>query len=479
MALNTGGFALTAAPHAPPIPGNVGKIDVSSIYDRVVQGMQTNEAMRTALARQQATDAGLGADRATALARTAVAPEQATADIAKARETAALASPAIVGGEVAKTTTGLDADLAAEQARRDNAKFLLNLSPAQRLVLAAHGPSTGTVATTTRQPGGNVQSVNEQTAYIGGQPVPLARSEADYPSTPVVTPVPGFNGAPGPNVISTIGPDGKPSVHVSQYPLAALNNINQGTTYKVIGQRKDDQGNDKFMVQAFTSSAAGGAPKPVGAPTEVNSVAGLPGIEQGATGAQPFISADAQKAIADTQETLTGLNGRKIELQNIANAAEKFTKDTTGKFIGPIRNFLGDADAQGFVGSVQNALSSALQPLRGTGRVSNTEFNQALSALPKVTDQAEVIANKLQYLNLVTDWATARNQAILDNLGKGLNRYQAYAQAQKDVPIPEVPNFYEGATAAPITAPGASTAAPTHVGGFKIIKVEPAATAKP
>lgn len=474
MALNSGGFALSALPHAPPVPSNVGKLDVQSIYDRVVQGQQTSEALRTALARQQATDAQLGAARATALATQQVAPVQAGADVATANRTTALASPAIVGKEVAKTSTGLDADLQTEQARRDNERFLNSLTPAQRIVLASQGPSTGTVANTIRDPNGNVTSTTEKTAVVGGQPVPLARTQTNYPSTPILTPLPGPNGTSLGTVLMSVGPNGPTMQHVGA-PLAALNNMNAGTTYGLIGQRKDEGGNDKFMVQAYTHSVAGGAPKPVGAPIEVNSVAGLPGLEGGATGSQPFISQDAQKAIADVQEAITGLNGRKIELQNISNAAERFTKDTTGKFIGPIRNFLGDADAQSFVGSVQNALSSALQPLRGTGRVSNTEFNQALSALPKVTDQPEVINNKLQYLNLVTDWATSRQQAILDNLGKGLSRYQAYAQAQKEVPIPEVPNFYEGATAAPITTPGAApTTAPTQVGRFNIIKVEPA-----
>lgn len=468
MALNTGGFALSALPRSVNVPSNIGKVDAGAMYDRIKQGLDSTDALRTTLARQQLEDEQIKAAQSQALAQQQVFPAQGAADVATAHRTAALASPAIVGGEVAKTTTGLDADLLAEQQRRDNAKFLGTLSAPQRMVLASQGPSMGTTNTTTRNANGNTQSVSEKTAFVGGTPVPLARSSTEYPSTPVITPFPqGPNGISMGGVITAVGPDGKPVVQHYAAPLAALNNINAGTTYQQLGTRRDEQGNTKYVVQAYTQSAAGGAPKPVGAPVEVNSLDGLPGLDprtSSQTQTQPFISKDAANAIADEQSEINTLSTRKIEMQNIANAATAFTEDTTGRFIGPIRGFLGDAKAQEFVGSVQNALSTALQPLRGTGRVSNTEFNQALSALPKITDQPETIKNKIQYLNLIADWALSRHQAILDNLGKGQNRYQAYQQAQKDTPLPEVPNFYAGETVAtPAPAPAAvpAAAAPT------------------
>lgn len=48
MALKTQGFALSALPRAPQIPGNVGVIDVKAIYDGVRQGLAAVEAARSA-----------------------------------------------------------------------------------------------------------------------------------------------------------------------------------------------------------------------------------------------------------------------------------------------------------------------------------------------------------------------------------------------------------------------------------------------
>lgn len=179
--LATGGFALSALPRAPDIPANVGVLDVKGIYDRTVQGMQTNEAMRTALARQMATDEALKAQRVEALAQQQVIPAQAASQIATANRTTALASPQIVGQEVAKTATGLDADLAAEQNRRDNTKFLSSLSAPQRLVLAAKGPETNTTGSSILGPNGNVHSTTSETATVGGVVVPVSSQTQDSP----------------------------------------------------------------------------------------------------------------------------------------------------------------------------------------------------------------------------------------------------------------------------------------------------------
>lgn len=478
MALQTGGFALSQFARTPQIPTNVGKLDVNGIYDSVVKGLQTSDALRTTLARQRAEDANFETARQQSLAQQQVLPSQTEATIATNTRTGALASPEIVQREAGKTLAGLDADLVAEQNRRNDLKFQSALSPEQRFVLAQKGPQTATTDTVVRNPDNSVTSKESTNFNVGGTAVPGSTKESTSPG-PLLIPLQGPNGTTFGTVISSVGPDGKPSISHISTPGSLLNQ-NAGTTYQLIGTKIDEQGNKKFMVQAMTQTLAGGAPKPVGSPRELATIRGLPGIdpevsnEQG----QAFISKDASKAIEDAQGALQGLQTRKLELQNITNAADAFTKDTTGRFAGPIRASLGDAKAQEFVGSVQNALSTALQPLRGTGRVSQTEFNQALSALPKVDDQAETIRNKLNYLNLVTDWGLAREQSYLDNLGKGQNRYTAFQNAQKDTPIPEIPNFYTGATTpstvAGIGAPvGAPTPAPSkQVGGFKIIEVK-------
>jgi len=463
MALQTQGFQLQALPPLPQIPDNVGKIDVKAIYDRVNQALNTGQSLATDRSRQEAENAQLGAQRSTALAQQAVLPSQTEANIRQNVRSSALASPAIVAGEVNKTQAGLDADLAAEQLRRDNARFQATLTPAQRLVLASNGPAKASTGSTVLSPDGKTfQSTQSTTANVGGENVPISTSTETSPATPVLTPLPGINGTSLGTAVTTVGPDGKPTVHVAAAPLGALNNIVTGTNYQKIGERRDEQGNVKEIYQAFTTSAAGGQPKPVGAPVETLQGSGPPGTTP-TQPTQPFISKDASKAIEDVQSEVQSLQGRKVELANIRQQADKFINESeAGRFIGPIAKFLGADAAQQFTGSVQNALSTALQPLRGTGRVSNTEFQQALSALPTIQDSAATIKQKLDYLDLFTDWRLAREDAIQNALGRGLNRYQAFQEAAAKTPIPEVPKFYPNQAASPAPAPAPAVAQPSN-----------------
>jgi hypothetical protein len=462
MALPTQGFALSSLGHAPEIPANVGKIDAASIYDRVLQGLNTAEALRTTLARQQATDAELQAQRQQAPLRTSLLASQA----ATAGDTADL-SGRTLPGKVLATNAALDADLIAEQNKRDSARALATaastMNPAQRVVFDRSGPPSTTNVLASRQ-GGNAVSTATKTENVGGVEVPVATTTSTAPAGPLITPITGVGGLPGGAAITTMGPDGKQTTSHIAAPLGALNNITTNGAYVPVGSGITAEGAPTVKYQFMGGSAAGGIPKPIGSAIERLAADGPPGTPPTeAQSAAPVISKDAAKAIEDANSEIEALQGRKIELANISNAADAFIKGGigAGRIAGPIRSFLGDAKAQEFVGSVQNALSTALQPLRGTGRVSNTEFNQALSALPKITDQPETIRNKLQYLDLVTDWGLARQQAYLDGLGKGQNRYQAMTAAKKEVPIPEVPNFYEGQTVAGVAVPAAQ--APTPV----------------
>ncbi len=52
----------------------------------------------------------------------------------------------------------------------------------------------------------------------------------------------------------------------------------------------------------------------------------------------------------------------------------------------------------------------------------------------------------MAYLHFVTDWALSREQAYQDNLGQGMNTYQAFKKAQDQTVLPEVPNFGAGET---------------------------------
>lgn len=469
--LQTEGFR-AQLPLVPRIPDNIGKVDVKGIYDRVVDGLRTADLLRTEGARQRQDDEAIKLATQQAQAEQAVLPSATAARAGQNTVLAAQNSPEVAGKSGRLAADRLDTLLA-------DTAFQNSLTPAQRVIFAQKGLPTTTTGTVTRTPDGNTVVQQTSEAKVGGETLPISTSTETTPTAPVLTPIAGANGTPLGTVVSAIGPDGKPQTHIAAAPIAALNNIAAQTQRVVTGTRRDEMGNLKETVQNMVTGAAGGAPKPVGSPYEIDAGSDPTVVRpegQQAPVHQPFISKDAGKAIEDVQGELQTLQQRKVELENISNASERFINEgvATGKFIGPLRSFLGESSAQEFTGSVQNALSTALQPLRGTGRVSNTEFNQALSALPRDTDTAQTIRSKMQYLNLVTDWGIARQQAILDNLGKGLNRYQAFQKAFTDTPVPPVPDFYtanaEGA--API-APYAPPAQAAQQGTYQIKATTP------
>lgn len=61
MALKTQGFALSALPRAPQIPGNIGQVDVKEIYDGVRRGLDSLEAVRRAPQGMALADAQMNA----------------------------------------------------------------------------------------------------------------------------------------------------------------------------------------------------------------------------------------------------------------------------------------------------------------------------------------------------------------------------------------------------------------------------------
>lgn len=442
--LQTEGFR-AQLPLVPTIPENLGKVDVKSIYDRVVQGLHTGDAIRTEQARQGIENDQLKLQQQQAQAGQAVLPSATAAQIGQSNVLASQNSPAVALKSGALASDRLDTLLA-------DTGFQNSLTPQQRTILAQKGVPLSTVSGVMRNPDNTTVSKTETTAALPGDaPVAINTDTTTTPTTPVVTQIPGANGTISPGtVISNTGPGGKTTTEVIHTPIGAYNGIVAATERRVIGTDHDEQGNAIDIVQNFQRSPTGEF-HPVGEPTKIQSGSDPSVIRPvGAPAGQPqaFISKDAGKAIEEAQGEIQTLQQRKLELGNIQNAAEQYIGSTAGagKFTGPIRSFLGDSEAQKFTGSVQNALQTALQPLRGTGRVSQTEFNQALSALPTINDQADTIRAKLGYLNYVTDWAQARQQAYLDNLGKGLNRYQAFQAALKSTPLPEAPNFASGET---------------------------------
>lgn len=486
-ALNTNGFALSALPRAPDIPSNIGKIDVKAIFDAVQHGLSVADAVRMGASRETLERAQNQLGTKTALAGLETLPSQTQAAINTNTRTATLAGPDVVGTERNLALAKNTADTSGEINRGNVNKFVGGLSPERQIILAKEGPATATTGTT-RVQDGQIVSDTTKTATVGDTAVPVASERSTSPASPVLTTLPnGPGGTPLGTAVTTIGPDGKPSTHVAQPPLAALNNIVTGSRLVKVGTDHDESGNPIDILQQQTHSAVSNEWVPHGAPIKragTNSAVGTVLQDTGAGGgdSRPFISKDATKAIEDTQAEIQTLSNRKLELENISNAAENFITSGlgAGRVAGPLQKFLGLAPAQKFVGSVKNALQTALQPLRGTGRVSNTEFNQALDALPTIDDQPDTIRAKMSYLNLATDWALTRQQAYLDALGSGLNRYQAFQKAQRETPIPEAPNFYANpptSLTTGTTPTAASTTAPAVIPEFSTEKDAEAAAA--
>ncbi len=184
--LNTSGFQLSSLGGSPSIPSNVGAIDIKSIYDRVRQGLDTGRALATATDTQAAETEALRAQQAQAIAQQAVAPSATQAAIAGNLRSTALASPEIIAAEAAKAQTGLDADLIAEQNRRNRQALFATLSPAQLIALEKFGPATSTTSAVTPLPGGRISSTNTETANIAGEVIPVktASSEGLFALTP-------------------------------------------------------------------------------------------------------------------------------------------------------------------------------------------------------------------------------------------------------------------------------------------------------
>lgn len=187
MALKTSGSTLSTLAHAPAIPGNVGKIDAASIYDRVVQGLQTAEALRQAAGQQRQVNAELQAATEAAPMRTAILAqqaEQAPIQTALLADKAAL-SGATLPGTVLATNAGLDADLATEQNRREGERAkgaaLAGMAPAQRVVFDRFGPASTGTALTTRLPNGDVSTETSKGYQVGNEVVPVSNQTTQGP----------------------------------------------------------------------------------------------------------------------------------------------------------------------------------------------------------------------------------------------------------------------------------------------------------
>jgi len=423
MPLATQGFGLSDLPSTPVVPGNLGNvnpIDFAKVAALTQQNLASQRAQQQIdLERQQ---------------------QQSTlASQAQQRQQSAQLFPVTLAGQTGQALQ--------QQAAGTVAQSGVPVQQAQQGVqLRQIGQPVQETVNTVRNPDGTVSfTKNVSQGGVGQQ----STSET-YPA-PVITPIGNINGVPSANTISTVGPDGRPIVSVVQNPLAAVAaRGNTGSSRVVVGTTIDPQGNTVALVQNMVQSAFDSAPRPVGSPAHVTVDANTdPAIlSQIQNAPKTAISSTGMKSLNESQETLKALQGKQLEIENISNAAENFiNQNGAGRFTGPLELALGNAKAQEFQGSVVNALSSALTPLRGTGRVSQQEFNQALGALPTIRDQPEAIESKIKYLNLVNDLGIAREKSYQEALSQGLNTYEALLYAQQQNPQPQVPNFVTGQSA--------------------------------
>ncbi len=155
--LATEGFR-AQLPDNPVIPANIGKVDVNSIYDSVVKGLNTANVLRVESSRQQEEDAARALATEKAQAGSVLLPKQTSV---------ALAS--------------LDGDLLQEQNRRTQLRTLGGLTGAQQIVGAQRGYPLASETATTRLPNGDVATKKTVLAQVGDEAVPVSTDSSTGP----------------------------------------------------------------------------------------------------------------------------------------------------------------------------------------------------------------------------------------------------------------------------------------------------------
>lgn len=157
MALQTRGFQLSPPPLV-SVPQNIGKVDVGAMYDRVVQGLRTQNDFQQNPQR--------------------LATEQ---DVLKGQQAQAQQVQALTPKETEVKGAGLDNDLIFEQRRRDKERLFASMSPAQQIVYEKNGFPLANTTATNRLPDNTVVTTKRSVAQVGGEDVPVSSESSTGP----------------------------------------------------------------------------------------------------------------------------------------------------------------------------------------------------------------------------------------------------------------------------------------------------------
>jgi len=456
MALNTSGFTLSALPRSPEIPSNIGKIDPKAVYDAAVQALRFGQ--ESAVSGEQ-----LGANRSNLLAQSAL----------NAR-TQALASPEIVGQEVEKTKTGLDADLAAEQTRRNVEKTRNKIDPSRILA----GPMKSSSSNTTINPNGSFTSTGTQNVDVGLGATPV---ESETSTSPGFSQFPGMPGGAiiGPGGKATFAPAGLVNgVMKSKGDVKWVNmgdDIDKETgapTGKISwhGIQKDHYGNVTTLDRSFAqgidpnaqeaAAASGSAPlatppaTPVGnaplaaprpTPAQVKQQ-----LQEKTIGAQATATQKTQTNVATEKEIREAqaavpaqqqaANEALAQIAEVSQTVQEYTSgDLSQKWVNRALGVIGTSGINKLEGNIDQAASSMVSTLKAAGinRFTNVDILLAKNRFPNPNkDNGATMLDKVENLGLMGQWTKAVIDRKADYLQQGWQEGRAGAQAIKDCPLP-------------------------------------------
>ena len=419
MALQTGGFSLSALPSTPQVPDNIGRLPIDpNLVLALTQQKLSAQRQQQELEMQQRAQAQQLSQSAqtfnTAAPVRALTAAQATAQggllplqtSLAAAQTARQASQ--VGPEV--TTGGYT--------RNPDGTYTLTNSVTKNGVLDSSStnvsPFIGTPTTEQKNiamlPPEQQQKAREMAAGI--TPKAVANQFIRYKT-------------------------GDGSEHV-------------GIIDRVTGKLRDATADDLAEENAGVS-----VPAPVGPTLQQQGAAKATAAAATAAAQAPYkvsVAHDIQVAksqpiaVKEAAQGLAAAHDSAAQIDNVGAAVENMQKSSLGS--GPVsgaspgaRAIFGDSSAQQLDGAVKQAIATLIAPFRGAGRLTGNEFKQALGAMPETMDTAETQRSKMVYLKQVQQVKASRAEAYMKNLLNGVAPAEAEANAIMSIPAPDGSSF--------------------------------------
>lgn len=412
MALQTKGFALSALPTAPKIPGNVGLVDVKEIYDGVKRGLESFEAARRAPAGMALADAQMAAE-------TAQAPLGARMALAQTE------------GVEAQTPlkTALLASEASPEMQEAKRQALLNRS--------------------TKQPSGDVQLATS----LAGAKLRLAEDPTDALAAQLVAALEPIVLAK--SAVSAKNPQGAIDAGVAKTEATLA--TREGIAADTNQVRRDvaTAGNEtrtgiadanratKETLTAEQLALKESLAKQGFSQSEINARINAQG------------RVDASKALASNKiyesqfQKNESIREQVAALGAIAQEADAYKASLLGS--GPIvgsgpglfvRGLFGDDTGRKLAASTAQAMRTAVESIRGLGAMSDTEFKAVMAQLPTTTDLPGAIETKMDFMNAVRPWLLARSDLFLSEMAKpGSSPMAAHETVRAAFPMPHIPGI--------------------------------------